>query len=253
LFLVRRPSIDAVVPDLTPERHLYLLATAAERQVGNAPVDVPPLLDLSVRAFLEALRSPAPPPAGGAAAALAGALGSALLEMVAGLTMGRPQFRAVDQEARRIAAAAAERQARFQHLFVMEAHAFGRLLQAYSERGHSEADRQERLAAISTELVFATAVPMEIAQESRQLLELCEAAARVAAPAVLADVAVAVRLADAALQGAAANVRVALPSLNDRARARQLEDELLRAQRSGEAQLQRSFELIETRMPRGSA
>jgi len=33
LFLVRRPSIDAVVPDLTPERHLYLLATAAERQV----------------------------------------------------------------------------------------------------------------------------------------------------------------------------------------------------------------------------
>jgi formiminotetrahydrofolate cyclodeaminase len=253
LFLVRRPSIDAVVPDLTPERHLYLLATAAERQVGDAPVDVPPLLDLSVRAFLEALRSPAPTPAGGAASALAGALGSALLEMVAGLTMGRPQFRAVDQEARRIAAAAAERQARFQHLFVMEAHAFGRLLQAYSERGHSEADRQERLAAISAELVFATAVPMEIAQESRQLLELCEAAARVAAPAVLADVAVAVRLADAALQGAAANVRVALPSLNDRARARQLEDELVRAQRSGEAQLQRSFELIETRMPRGSA
>ena len=237
-----------VVPDVTPERHLYLLTTAAERQVGDAPVDPPPLLDLSVRTFLDALRSPAPTPAGGAASALAGALGCALLEMVAGLTMGRPQFRAVDQEARRIAAAAAERQARFQHLFVMEAHTFGRLFQAYSEHGHSEADRQERLAAIHEALVFATAVPMEVVQESKQLLDLCEAAARVAAPAVLADVTVAVRLAHAALEGAAANVRVALPSLNDQASAQRLERELATAQRTGAAQQQRVLELIETRM-----
>jgi formiminotetrahydrofolate cyclodeaminase len=212
-------------------------------------VDLPPLLDLSVRAFLEALRSPAPTPAGGAASALAGALGSALLEMTAGLTMGRPQFRAVDQEARRIAVAAAERQARFQHLFVMEAHTFGRLFQAYSERGHAEADRQERLAAIHEALVFATAVPMEVVQESRRLLDLCEAAARVAAPAVLADVTVAVRLAHAALEGAAATVRVALPSLNDRASAQRLEDELATARRTGAAQQQRVLELIETRIP----
>src|SRR5207244_10668812 len=118
-------------------RDLYRHPAAARREGGDAAVDVPPLRERSVRAFLGALRSPAPTPAGGAASALAGALGSALLEMTAGLTMGRPQFRAVDQEARRIAAAAAERQARFQHLFVMEAHAFGRLFQAYSARGHS--------------------------------------------------------------------------------------------------------------------
>jgi formiminotetrahydrofolate cyclodeaminase len=242
-----------VVPDVTPERHLYLLATAAERQVGDAPVAPPPLLDLSVRAFLEALRSPAPTPAGGAASALAGALGSALLEMTAGLTMGRPQFRAVDQEARRIAAAAAERQARFQHLFVMEAHTFGRLFEAYSARGQSEAERQARLAAISEALVLATAVPMEVVHESKQLLELCEAAARVAAPAVLADVAVSVRLAHAALEGAAANVRVALPSLNDRASARRLEDELATAHHTGLVQQQRILEIIDRRMPRHSA
>jgi formiminotetrahydrofolate cyclodeaminase len=171
----RRPGIDAVVPDLTPERHLYLLATAAERQ------------------------------------------------------------------------------ARFQHLFVMEAHTFGRLFQAYSERGQSEADRQPRLAAIGEALVFATAVPMEVVQESRQLLELREAAARAAAPAVLADVVVSVRLAHAALEGAAANVRVALPSLNDRASVQRLEDELAIAYRTGAAQQQRILELIETRMPGRSA
>ena len=245
--------MGGVVPDVTPERHLYLLATAAERQVGDAPVAPPPLLDLSVRAFLEALRSPAPTPAGGAASALAGALGSALLEMTAGLTMGRPQFRAVDQEARRIAAAAAERQARFQHLFVMEAHTFGRLFEAYSARGQSEAERQARLAAISEALVLATAVPMEVVHESKQLLELCEAAARVAAPAVLADVAVSVRLAHAALEGAAANVRVALPSLNDRASAQRLEHELATAQHTGLAQQQRILEIIDRRMPRHSA
>ena len=77
--------------------------------------------------------------------------------------------------------------------------------------------------------MLATAVPLEVVQESRQLLDLCEAAARVAAPAVLADVTVAVRLAHAALEGAAATVRVALPSLNDRASAQRLEHELATA------------------------
>src|SRR5689334_1713309 len=60
------------------------------------------LLDLTVGDLLERLGSSDPSPGGGAAAALAGALGAALIQMTANLTLGRPRLADVQDQARAI-------------------------------------------------------------------------------------------------------------------------------------------------------
>ena len=59
-----------------------------------------PLSDLSIREFLDELASPSPAPGGGSAAALAGAIGAALVAMVCRLTIGRKNYLDVSARAR---------------------------------------------------------------------------------------------------------------------------------------------------------
>ena len=54
--------------------------------------DSPRLSELTVDALLDRLASSDPVPGGGSAAALAGAMGAALVAMVAELTIGRPEY-----------------------------------------------------------------------------------------------------------------------------------------------------------------
>ena len=63
--------------------------------------------ELTVEAFMGQLASSAPTPGGGSAAALAGAMGAALVHMVVELTTGRPDAGPVEDELRDLALAAA--------------------------------------------------------------------------------------------------------------------------------------------------
>ena len=54
--------------------------------------------DTSLELFLDALASRKPTPSGGSAAAVMGAMGAALVSMVCNLTIGRTQYRAVEEE-----------------------------------------------------------------------------------------------------------------------------------------------------------
>ncbi len=74
------------------------------------------ILDLSVRELLERLGSSDPAPGGGAAAALAGALGAALVQMTANLSIGRPKLADIEAHARQIEAQAAELRQRLAQL-----------------------------------------------------------------------------------------------------------------------------------------
>ncbi|HOU24457.1 MAG TPA: cyclodeaminase/cyclohydrolase family protein, partial [Anaerolineae bacterium] len=50
------------------------------------------LIDKPLNAFLDELASSAPAPGGGSAAALAGAVGAALVSMMANLTLGKKDY-----------------------------------------------------------------------------------------------------------------------------------------------------------------
>jgi methenyltetrahydrofolate cyclohydrolase len=173
------------------------------------------LLDRSVREFLDVLGSDAPAPGGGAAAALAGAMGAALVSMTANLTLGRRRFAEVEEQARAIQAEAERLRRLLEQYADADAAAFERVSAAYRRPRATEAERAERSSAIQAALGAAAQVPLEVARTCGRLLELCQSAAPVLNPSVISDVLVGAELAHAALESAALNVEVNLAAMTD--------------------------------------
>ena len=82
------------------------------------------IFDLTLGEFLERLGSSDPTPGGGAAAAVVGALGAALVEMTANLTLGRPRLADVQDQAQRIEQRASDLRSQLEHLGDADAEAF---------------------------------------------------------------------------------------------------------------------------------
>ena len=173
------------------------------------------MLDLSVRELLARLGSSDPAPGGGAAAALAGALGAALVQMTANLTIGRPRLAAVEADARRIEGRAGELRQRLADLGDADAAAFEQVGAAYRLPRQDDAQKAARAKAIQTALQAAAAVPLETARICAEVLDVAEEAAPILNPAVISDVMVGALLTRAALESAALNVEINLASMTD--------------------------------------
>ncbi|MCL6521059.1 MAG: glutamate formimidoyltransferase [Firmicutes bacterium] len=165
--------------------------------------------------FLEALASDAPAPGGGAAAGLSGALGAALVGMVAALTRGRrryaelePRMAAVEREAE------AARQA-FLSLADRDAHAFDAVIAARRLPRESEAEREAREEAIQEALREACQVPLEVARRAVEVMELAREVTETGNVQAISDGASAGALLWAACQAALLNVEINLAGLRD--------------------------------------
>jgi methenyltetrahydrofolate cyclohydrolase len=175
----------------------------------------PSILDMSVGQLLQRLGSSDPAPGGGAAAALAGALGAALVRMTANLTIGRPRLVEVEDQARRIDARAAELCQRLAALGDADTVAFEQVSAAYKLPRADEAQKAARSEAIQAALQGAAAVPLETMRLCADVLALAEQAAPLLNPAVISDVLVGAQLAQAGLESAALNVEINLAAMTD--------------------------------------
>ena len=180
-----------------------------------------------VTAYLDALASAAPTPGGGSAAALAGALGAALGEMVANLTVGRDKFAAVEERMQALLTDLTHLRRRLTAAMQEDADAFAGYMAARRlPRGTME-ERQARTAALQAATLAAAEAPLTVARLcGRELLPLCREAATYGNPAVASDAGVAAILADAAVRSAGLNVRVNLPHIADAARRQALAEEV---------------------------
>ena len=79
------------------------------------------MTDQSCREFIEALSSKAPVPGGGGAAALMGAIGTALGDMVGSLTLGKKKYADVQEDVIRLKEAAAQLEQEFLELVQADA------------------------------------------------------------------------------------------------------------------------------------
>lgn len=190
------------------------------------------ILDLSVGDLLQRLGSSDPAPGGGAAAAISGALGAALVQMTANLTIGRPKLVDVEPQARQIEARSGELRQRLAQLGDADAAAFDQVSAAYKLPREDDAQKAARSEAIQTALHGAAAVPLETAQLCAQVLAVAEEAAPLLNAAVISDVLVGAVLAQAALESAALNVEVNLAAMTDASTADRFAAEL-HAARSG--------------------
>jgi formiminotetrahydrofolate cyclodeaminase len=201
------------------------------------------ILDLTLRQLLDRLGSSDPTPGGGAAAALAGALGAALVEMTANLTIGRPKLAAVEDQARAIERRAAELRSRLSALADADAAAFDQVSAAY------KLPRDERHAAVQAALITAAEVPLETARIASDVLALAEEAAPLLNPSVISDVMVGALLAHAALNGAMVNVEVNIAAMDDLDAARRFSSELARLTLDHDSHLDRVVEIGRGRFP----
>ncbi len=165
----------------------------------------------SLQNFLERLASGDPTPGGGSAAAVMGAMGAALVSMVANLTIGKPRYRPVEDDMRRLLARADSLRARLSDAMEADVDAFNRVMAAY----RLPKDDPGRSEAIQTALKQATEVPLQCAHLCVAVIELCREAADKGNSNVLSDVGVGVLAAHAALKSCAINVTVNLNAIHD--------------------------------------
>ena len=184
------------------------------------------LIKLTVQDFIEQLASPSPTPGGGSASALAGAMAAAMVEMACNLTIGKEKFRDVEEDLKVVLARAGELRAQLEAAVDEDTAAFDEVSQAYKLPRDTDEQKAARTAAIQKALQSATEVPLKVAKACMETLQLAQIATEKSNPSVASDARVARVLADAAREGAVANVEINLSSLKDQAYISRVESEL---------------------------
>lgn len=179
----------------------------------------------SVSGFVASVAAPTPAPGGGSVAAHVGALGAALAQMVAGLTVGRKKYAAVDAEMKELGLKAAALVTELQKLVERDAAAYGEVTTAYKLPKETEEQNAARVKAIDDALVHAAQVPLETARACAAVATLAGTAADIGNTNAASDAGVAALLAEAACRGAVYNVRINVSSMTDKARGMALSSE----------------------------
>ncbi len=163
--------------------------------------------------IMDAIASSSPAPGGGTAAALAGVMAAALVEMVANLTLGRKKYAAVQEEMAAIAGEARELRGVLIDLAAEDALAYEAVMDAYKLPKESSAEQARREEAVEKALHGAALVPLRTAKAALAVMEQAAVVATRGNKNALTDASVAQLLGSAAVRGALMNVTVNLLAL----------------------------------------
>jgi methenyltetrahydrofolate cyclohydrolase len=163
----------------------------------------------TVGRYLADLASAAPAPGGGSAAALAAALGAALVAMTCRVTAKHAGAARSVVPLEELAEEADSLRRRFTALANDDARAYSDVIAA------RRLPVPEREPAVQHALERATEVPQRLAAESRNVLALCERIAPCARASTLSDLGVAAILAHGALRAGALTARTNLAGIAD--------------------------------------
>jgi glutamate formiminotransferase/formiminotetrahydrofolate cyclodeaminase len=169
----------------------------------------------TVRDFLAEVASGQAAPGGGAAAAHAAALGAALGEMIARLTVGRDRYADVEQEIKEVLAELTPLRASLERAAVEDAASFRRVMEALRLPQSTEDERRVRANQIEAALKGAATVPLEVANGAVQVLALLETLSEIGNPNALSDAATGAQLSLAAVASARYNVIVNTAEIED--------------------------------------
>ncbi|MEW9123819.1 MAG: cyclodeaminase/cyclohydrolase family protein [Thermotaleaceae bacterium] len=173
------------------------------------------LADASIKEFLEETASDAPVPGGGSIAALSGAIGAALTEMVANLTLGKKGYEAVEEEMKSIAHIAKNQRRIFVSDIDKDAEAFNQVMAAFQHPKTNDGEIQARKEAIQEATKTAALVPLEVANRALQLMEHIAGVVERGNKNAVTDGAVAAMMARTAVLSALYNVKINLASIKD--------------------------------------
>jgi formiminotetrahydrofolate cyclodeaminase len=178
--------------------------------------------DFTVSSFLEELSSKKPTPGGGGAAGLAGAVGTALGEMVVNLTLGKKKYADVEEEMQSILMTLTQMREEFLRLADEDAVVFAPLAAAYSLPATTEEEKKKKEAILEDLLVSAALVPLSVMELCLKSLNLLEVLGEKGSRLAVSDVGVGVQMIRASILGAKMNVYINTKTMIKREKAREL-------------------------------
>ncbi len=181
--------------------------------------------DLTVSTFLEELSSKKPTPGGGGAAALGGAQGVALGEMVINLTLGKKKYADVEEEMQLLLVRLEEIRAEFLRLADEDARVFAPLAAAYGLPSGTEEEKKHKEKVLETHLLAASLVPKAVMEQAVEAIKIMDILAHKGSRLAVSDVGVGVSFLRTALLGAKMNVSINTKFMKQRETARQLDQE----------------------------
>jgi len=166
--------------------------------------------------FIDDVAANTPAPGGGSVSALAGALGAALTAMVCQLTIGKKKYVDVQDDMIRILGQVDEIRAELTSLIDQDNEAFNGVMEAFRMPKDTEAQKEQRSAAIQEATKQATLVPLEVMRFCEKAITLSKAVAEKGNVNSISDTGVAGLMLRAACRGAAMNVAINLATLQEK-------------------------------------
>jgi len=204
--------------------------------------------DKSIQIFLNELASKASTPGGGSAAAIMGAMGSALVSMVCNLTIGKKNYENVEDELKDVLKQAEELRARLTDMIRADVEVFDQVMGAYGMPKETEAEKTARSEAIQAALRAATDVPLDCARACAEAIDLSKVVAEKGNKNVISDAGVAVLAAYAALRSAALNVYINVGGIKDKAFAEERLAELNKILRGTDKLTEEIYQLVKSKL-----
>jgi len=206
------------------------------------------LVDRKVSNFLDELASNSPTPGGGSVAALAGALGAALISMVGNLTVGKKKYEDVEEDVKRIISSSEKLRYELSQLIEEDVKVFNNFMATYKMPKETEDEKKVRTEKIQEALIKAAKVPLKVAYKCLDILILSQEVAEKGNVNVVSDAGVAVLMAEAALESAILNVKINLKMIKDEKIKEELSSSIKELLLKEKGQKEKVLEIVEEKI-----
>jgi len=173
------------------------------------------LTNQKITDFLQKTAAGTAVPGGGSVSALSAALGAGLTEMVANLTIAKKGYAAVENEMKEIAETGQNLREKLVSEVDKDSNAYKDVLAAFKLPKNTDEEKAQRIEAIQDAMKNAARVPLAVANDALQIMELAEKVIRNGNRNAVSDGAVGVMMARTAVLGALFNVKINLASIKD--------------------------------------
>ena len=200
------------------------------------------LTDKKVSNFLGELASNSPTPGGGSVAALAGALGAALISMVGNLTVGKKKYEDVEEDIKKIISSSEKLRYELSQLIEEDVKVFNNFMSTYKMPKETEDEKKVRAEKIQESLIEAAKVPLKVAYKCLDILSLSKEVAEKGNINVVSDAGV------AALESAILNVKINLKMIKDEKIREELSSSIKEILLKGKGQKEKVLEIVEQKI-----
>jgi glutamate formiminotransferase len=168
-------------------------------------------LRAGVEPFIEQLAAPTATPGGGSAAAASGAMAAGLAAMVTSMSRGKKAYLQYENDLSAAIARLTPVREELKAAIDADAESYNAVMKAYKDaKTAANGD-----AIIDAALKQATRVPLSVAQKSKEVMDLAKKLGPITNPNMKSDLTTSIALAQAAIQGALANVEINLEGIKD--------------------------------------